>query len=67
MKKAFINDNIERLRTNLKEFIQQMKHMSEQHTAGDIDVNIPSDKFEGSFKVMARGSMTWSTAISSNT
>ncbi len=54
-KKAFINDNIERLRTNLKEFIQQMKHMSEQHTAGDIDVNIPSDKFEGSFKVMAQG------------
>ena len=54
-KKAFINENIERLRVNLKEFIAQMKHMSEEHSKGDIDVAIPSDKFEGSYKVMAQG------------
>ena len=54
-KKAFINENIERLRLNIKEFIAQMKHMSEQHNAGDIDVTIPADTFDGSFKIMAQG------------
>jgi methyl-accepting chemotaxis protein len=54
-KKAFINDTIERLRANLKDFIGQMKHMSDEHNAGDIDVTIPADKFEGAFKTMSRG------------
>jgi len=54
-KKAFINENIEALRSNVKEFIAQMKHMSDQHTAGDIDVAIPVEKFQGSYKVMAQG------------
>ncbi len=54
-KKAFINDNIERLRTNLKSFIAEMKHMSDEHNAGDIDVAIPVDKFEGAYRTMAQG------------
>ncbi|MBN1982219.1 MAG: MCP four helix bundle domain-containing protein [Chitinivibrionales bacterium] len=54
-KKAFINDNIERLRTNIKDFISQMKHMSDEHNAGDIDVVIPADKFDGSYRTMASG------------
>ncbi|MBN2010789.1 methyl-accepting chemotaxis protein [candidate division KSB1 bacterium] len=54
-KKAFINENIERLRDNVKEFIHEMNHMSKEHEAGDIDVNIPLDKFEGAYKVMAKG------------
>jgi PAS domain S-box-containing protein len=54
-KKVFINENIERLRTNVKSFIAEMAHMSEQHNLGDIDVAIPEDRFEGSYKVMAKG------------
>jgi methyl-accepting chemotaxis protein len=54
-KKAFINDVIELVRGNLKGFIADMTHMSEQHDAGDIDVVMDSDKFSGDFKVMAEG------------
>jgi len=54
-KKAFINDAIERLRGNIKRFIEEMNHMSEEHNKGDIDVMIPFDRFEGSYRVMARG------------
>ncbi len=54
-KKAFINDNIERLRSNLKAFVADMEHMSDAHNAGDIDVVIPEDQFEGAYRVMAKG------------
>ena len=54
-KKAFINENIEGLRHNVKEFISEMNYMSEQHELGDIDVRIPEDKFQGDYQVMAKG------------
>ncbi len=54
-KKAFINDNIEALRSNIKRFIQEMMRMSDEHNAGDIDVTIPLEHFEGAYRDMARG------------
>jgi len=54
-KKAFINDNIDRLRGNVKNFLAEMKHMSEEHTKGDIDVSIPVNAFEGAFHEIAAG------------
>ncbi len=54
-KKAFINENIELLRTHFKNFIEEMHHMSEEHNKGDIDVTIPADKFAGSYRTMAQG------------
>ncbi len=54
-KKAFINENIELLRSNVKAFIADMERMSKEHNAGDIDVVIPEDKFEGAYRVMAKG------------
>jgi methyl-accepting chemotaxis protein len=54
-KKAFINNTIEQLRENLKGFIAEMNHMSQQHDLGDIDVMIPADKFHGAFQTMAKG------------
>jgi methyl-accepting chemotaxis protein len=54
-KKAFINENIERLRANVKAFIAEMARMSEQHNLGDIDVEIPEDKFDGAYHTMAKG------------
>ncbi|HUA61995.1 MAG TPA: methyl-accepting chemotaxis protein [Verrucomicrobiae bacterium] len=54
-KKAFINDNIELLRSNIKRFIQEMTRMSDEHNAGDIDVTIPLEHFEGAYRDMARG------------
>ncbi|MGA2963800.1 MAG: methyl-accepting chemotaxis protein [Candidatus Korobacteraceae bacterium] len=54
-KKAFINDNLERLRANIKAFIAEMIRMSDAHTAGDIDIVIPEEKFEGAYRTMAHG------------
>jgi len=54
-KKAFINENIEKLRANLKDFIAEMNRMSEEHNKGDIDVMIPAQKFEGAYRLMAEG------------
>ncbi len=54
-KKAFINDNIERLRGNFKLFIAEMNRMSDEHNKGDIDARIPLDRFEGEYRTMAQG------------
>jgi methyl-accepting chemotaxis protein len=54
-KKAFINENIERLRSNVKKFVADMARMSEAHNAGDIDAIIPPENFEGAYRTMAQG------------
>jgi methyl-accepting chemotaxis protein len=54
-KKAFINDTIEQLREHLRAFIVEMTRMSDEHNKGDIDVQIPTDKFAGDFRTMAQG------------
>jgi len=54
-KKAFINETIELVRGNLKSFINDMNHMSREHDAGDIDVNMDVTKFHGDFSTMAKG------------
>jgi methyl-accepting chemotaxis protein len=54
-KKAFINENIERLRSSVKSFIAEMNRMSAAHNAGDIDAQIPTDQFAGAYQTMAAG------------
>jgi methyl-accepting chemotaxis protein len=54
-KKKFINEAIDLVRSNLKEFIAEMGHMSREHDAGDIDVFMDANKFKGDFGVMAKG------------
>jgi methyl-accepting chemotaxis protein len=54
-KKVFINENIEKLRGNIKEFIKDMNNMSIQHDLGDIDVMIDASKFDGDYRRMAEG------------
>ncbi|MFI7587476.1 methyl-accepting chemotaxis protein [Spongisporangium articulatum] len=54
-KKAFINDTIEQVRGNLQGLIEQMNRMSAEHEAGDIDVVIETDRFQGGFREMAAG------------
>jgi len=54
-KKAFINENLEHLRANVKAFIADMARMSDEHNKGDIDVVIPEDKFQGAYRLMAKG------------
>lgn len=54
-KKAFINETVEGVRGNIKLFIEQMKHMSDEHNLGDIDVTIPADRFSGAYREMALG------------
>ncbi len=38
---------------SLRSFIASIKHMSEEHNRGDIDVAIPADDFQGVYKAMA--------------
>ncbi|MCG6551721.1 MAG: methyl-accepting chemotaxis protein [Candidatus Magnetominusculus sp. LBB02] len=40
---------------NLKAIIADMNHMSDEHTKGDIDVQMDTNKFEGSYKTLAQG------------
>ncbi len=54
-KKAYVNQAIEQVRSNLKNFIADMEHMSDEHDKGDIDVVIDSKKYRGEFGVMADG------------
>jgi len=39
----------------LKSLIDEMDNMSRQHDAGDIDVTVPVEKFQGAYKSMAQG------------
>jgi len=54
-KKAFINETIERVRSNLKNIIADINNMSHEHDLGDIDVIIDSDKYQGEFQSMVVG------------
>ncbi|WP_324770444.1 methyl-accepting chemotaxis protein [Pokkaliibacter plantistimulans] len=54
-KKAFINDNVEGLRSNLKGLMAEMHHMSDEHDKGEIDVVIDADRFQGAYADIARG------------
>lgn len=54
-KKAFINQIIESVRGNLTGLISEMNHMAQEHEAGDIDVRIQVDRFQGAFATMAEG------------
>jgi methyl-accepting chemotaxis protein len=41
--------------SQFNDFTGSMKYMSEEHDKGDIDVQIPEEKFHGVFKTMAKG------------
>ncbi|MCW0387207.1 hypothetical protein NB722_001746 [Xanthomonas sacchari] len=54
-KKAYINDTIEQVRRNMLGLIAEMRRVSEQHEAGEIDASIDSAHFQGDFRSMADG------------
>ncbi len=37
-----------------KNLVAAMKHMSDEHDKGEIDVTVPEEKFEGAYRVMAQ-------------
>ena len=56
------NGDFNEIKNNLNQCIDaldgltgEMKHMSDEHNAGDIDVNIPASKFHGTYREMAQG------------
>jgi methyl-accepting chemotaxis protein len=53
--RAFINESVELLRSNIQSFIADMKHMSSEHDAGDIDVRLEDAKYKGAYAEMALG------------
>ena len=52
---SVINDGIEGLRSNIKTFIAEMSHMSEEHNLGNTEIVIAADKFNGAYAEMAIG------------
>ena len=50
-----IKDSINELASELENIITDINHMSEEHDAGDIDIQIPADNYQGDFKTMASG------------
>jgi methyl-accepting chemotaxis protein len=50
-----LSHTVERLRGIVKDFIAEMNRMSDEHNRGDIDVRIPTEKFDGSYRTMAEG------------
>jgi methyl-accepting chemotaxis protein len=52
---AYINVTIEKVRSNIKDFIVDMNFMSKEHEVGNNDVFINEDKFNGAYKEMALG------------
>ena len=43
------------LRDTLKALMEEMRHMYEEHNEGDIDVILPTEKFQGTYREMAQG------------
>jgi methyl-accepting chemotaxis protein len=43
------------MKSNINALIAEMKHMSDEHNKGDIDMAIPVEKFQGAYRVMAQG------------
>ncbi|MHB8900741.1 MAG: MCP four helix bundle domain-containing protein, partial [Thermoguttaceae bacterium] len=50
-----IKNNLNQCIDALSGLVGEMKRMSDEHNAGDIDVVIPVDKFHGSYRDMAEG------------
>src|SRR5450830_108620 len=53
--RVFINDSVELLRGNIKTFIADMQHMSDEHDAGEIDVLIDEAKYKAAYAQMVHG------------
>jgi methyl-accepting chemotaxis protein len=50
-----IKNNLNQLTHSLSSLLQEMNTMSEQHNAGEIDWQVPVEKFEGAYSTMADG------------
>jgi methyl-accepting chemotaxis protein len=50
-----IKNNLNTLIETLNSFIKDMYRMSDEHNKGDIDVIIPAEHFQGSYRKMAEG------------
>lgn len=48
-----LGQNLNRVIKNLQTLIHEMEHMSVQHDAGEIDVVISTEKFQGDYQMMA--------------
>jgi len=47
--------NVARMQDTIRTLINDMNHMSREHELGDIDVVVPTDKYQGGFRAVAEG------------
>lgn len=53
--KDVLSTSLKKVVDALKALISEMTHMSKEHDAGDIDVFVREEKFQGAYKKMAEG------------
>lgn len=53
--KDILSKSLKHVVDTLRLLTDEMNHMSKEHDAGDIDVFVAEEKFQGSFKTMAKG------------
>jgi methyl-accepting chemotaxis protein len=54
-KKRLVNETIDAVRKNLRELIAELKRVSRDHDAGDIDAALDVQRFQGDYRAMAEG------------
>jgi methyl-accepting chemotaxis protein len=54
-KLSLVNEGVEGLRYNIKTLIADLRHMADQHAAGNISVIIDPSKFAGDYQLVATG------------
>ncbi|HAF01656.1 MAG TPA: methyl-accepting chemotaxis protein [Methylophilaceae bacterium] len=54
-KLALVNQGVEGLRYNVNTLISDMRHMSEEHQKGNINIFIDPEKFAGDYRLLAIG------------
>ncbi|NWB31345.1 MCP four helix bundle domain-containing protein [Pseudomonas gingeri] len=54
-KKAFINDNIEQLRSNIQALVEDTRRLSEDAVVGKLDTRADSTRHQGDFRLIVAG------------
>ncbi|KLU65370.1 methyl-accepting chemotaxis protein IV [Desulfosporosinus acididurans] len=53
--KDVLSKSLEQVVHTLRNFLDEMGHMSKEHDLGDIDIFVPAENFQGAYRTMAQG------------
>ncbi|WP_088188102.1 methyl-accepting chemotaxis protein [Desulfosporosinus sp. FKA] len=53
--KDVLSKSLEQVVHTLRNFLDEMGHMSKEHDLGEIDIFVPAENFQGAYRTMAQG------------